>query len=265
MQSSDFTEDLENFQAFDTFGQYLEFLSIGSVERELADLLPELKYSDFKKIEIETRNISRREQEHAISRRYFLQGLLVGLNSKADEVIVSCQYQLRLAQVILQTKNLFLASDASPQWATSIDVEQFAIHMLEGRRYIFSNLLQLRSLRLAGEEIYKEYGFQLMHKSLETKIDELYERTKECAYEYQRTLNELGSAPIPSGTERAADLCEIDFDHLENLAASEGNALFLMLNDCAGGKMLIAFGRKEDALEKLRPYLKLNGDELQGA
>jgi hypothetical protein len=263
MQSLDFTEDLKNFQAFDTFGHFLEFLSVGSIERELTNLSPELKYSDFKKIEIERRNINRHEQENAISRWYFLQSLLIGLNSKADEVTVACQYQLIPAQFILQEKDLFQAPNPTSQWTTSIDIAKFATHMVEGRRYIFSNLVQLRSLKLAQKKIYEEYRFQLLHKSLESKIYELHEKTLESAHEYGLMLNELRSVPNASDTEWPADLCEIDFDHLENLVASEGEALFRMLVDCALGKMQIAFGRKEEALKTLRPYLNLNGEDLK--
>ena len=263
MESMDFTEDLKNFQGFDTFGRYLEFLPVGSAERKLTEFLPKLKYSDFKEINGASAHVTKSEQQYAISRYYFLSSLLAGLNSKADELLIACQYQLRLAQVILQTKDLFRASDANSQWTVSIDVVQFAIQILEGRRHIVSNLVQLRCLKLASEDIHEEFGFQLLHKSLASKIDELHKRTEACAYEYQRTLKDLRSATVPSGTEWPADLCEIDFNHFENLATSEGKALFLMLNDCAGAKMQIAFGRKEEALERLRPYLNLNGGELE--
>lgn len=255
----DFLEELRKFQVFETFGQYLEYLAEGSVERKLADLSPALKYSDFKEISAKPAQV--RSLEEPLSRWYFLLSLLTGLNLKADEVTVACKYQLRLAQV-LQKKDRFLAPNPTSQWTTSIDIAKLAIDLVEGRRYIVSNLVQLRSLKLAEKEIY-EYGFELLHKSLENRIYELHEKTLESAHEYELMLNELRSVPNASDTEWPADLCEIDFDHLENLVASEGEALFRMLVDCALGKMQIAFGRKEEALKTLRPYLNLNGEDLK--
>lgn len=257
-----FAKLAEDLERFDTFERYLEFLLNGSFEREVAALIPNLKFQIRKSNGCKDYDLTPAHLRHAISHWYFVGNLTVGLNSDTTELIQHIEGRLESTEVIFQFKDMLRVSNPSVRWTDAIDLGKFSALLVKERRNIVSNLSRLRASCLACESLSSKYGqgHKLLHKALVVEIDKLYERNEECANLYGRLLREMLSSPVPPETAWPPDLCEIALDAIEQLATNQSEMIVRRLIDLAQAEMLIAFDENQKAREILEPYLEGVGD-----
>jgi hypothetical protein len=195
--------------------------------------------------------------EAAMSRWFFHTNLVTALNSKADELILNIKHRLEITEVISQVLSVIPASNMTVPSINTIDTGSLLVLLAKMRACITSNIHELRAFRLSSDRISETFGegSDLLLGDLRTEICGLFEKIHEAAQEYQRALGELRSQPLPPDTEWPPDVCEIDFDAIEERGKTESGAIFRRLVDLASAEMSIAFGQTGDALEKLKPYL----------
>jgi hypothetical protein len=259
------SKGLKNLEPIATFEQYMEFLPSGSPGKRLSELFPELKLPEGKKIDGKTKDKSKHEVRYALSNWYFIISLLMGLDSRADDLIRRARHQLELTEMISRIKKLLPASTSPSRWTEAINIAEIVALLAKMRGLIVSNLLELCSFEQTRSSICAEYfeGGNLLVKALAVEIDELYERTRSSVQDYHRLLQELRSLPHPFETGWPQELCDIDVDALEHSAIVDSEVIVRVLVAFAKGKMLIAFDRIPEALETLKPYLQTNADDKE--
>jgi len=258
-------QNLRSIELSETFNQYLQHLFTESLGSRLAALMPDLKFRAGKTSESGHSVAPTGGPEPFISEWYFKGKLIVSLNASVDELILRAGERLDLAETILQFRDKLRISN-SIRWTDMLDLGKFTTDLIKARDSLVSNLLELESLKLAGEIISEKYGegHELLLKNLALEMEKLYSRTLEYAREYELTLKEMLSAAAPSGTEWPPDLCSIDFEALEKSAVGEGDETVLMLKSYAKAQMYIAFERGPEALKELKPFMPKDGADTEG-
>jgi hypothetical protein len=233
---------LDTFELSTTLEDYLEGLPEESAGRKLAALTPDLKSSGSKGSKSEDRGRTM-PGSHDMSQWYFITRLIAGLSSMADDLILLGTCRLQVAEMTWRIKGMVRVSEPTGLWIDGIDLGKFTALLVETRDDITSNLRELQASKLASEFISEKYdkAHKLLHQSWSVKIEELHKRTLECAQEYEHTLKELLAAGAPSGRQWPPDLCEIDFNAVEELAVSEGDERVAILETSAKAQMQIAF------------------------
>jgi hypothetical protein len=250
------TQNLHSIELSETSNQYLQHLFTESLGSRLAALTPDFKFPARRLRESGQSVEPRLDPKPFFSEWFFTTKLIVSLNASADDLVLRAKERLDLAETILQFRGKLRISN-SVRWTELLDLGKFTTVLIKARDCLVSNMLELASLRLAGEIISEKYGegHELLLKNLALEMEELYSRTLECAHEYELTLEEMMSAPAPSGTQWPPDLCSIDFDALQKSAVSEGNEMVRMLKAYAKAQMHIAFDQGPDALKELKPFM----------
>jgi hypothetical protein len=237
--------------------EYLKFLPEGSAGRKLAALSNDFKWPGNNDIKTRGSDLTTVDLQAAMSRWFFHTNLVTALNSKADELILSARHRLEITEVISQVTGLIPASNMTSPSIDTIDIGRLSALLAKMRTCITSNIHELCAFRLCSERISETFGEgnELLLGDLGTQISDLSDRTQEAAQEYQRALGGLRSQPLPPDTEWPPDVCEIDFDAIEERGKTEGGTIACRLRAFARAEMLIAFGQTTQAFEKLKPYL----------
>jgi hypothetical protein len=253
---------LDTFELSETFEEFLKHLPAESAGRQLAAITPDLKRSRPKG---RGKTHPVKPEPHEMSGWFFIVRLMLGLNSRADYLISDAEPRLELAETITRLKGVLRVSNPNVRWPDAFDFGEYAALLVKARYNVTSKLCELRSLRLACEQISREYGegHQLLHKSFSVKIEELHERALECAQEYQQRLKELLAVSDLTGADWPADLCGIDFEALDELAVRESGGIVRVLEASAEAQMCIAFDETPAAFEILNPYLQGGGNSEQ--
>jgi hypothetical protein len=251
------SEWLEGLEGLGTFDQYLQFLPEGSAGRRLAALSNNFKLPSNNGIRSKNGEPTEVNLVAAMSRWYFLTSLVSALNARATELILELRHRLEIAEVISETKDLLSDTNSTFPSIDTIDIGRLSALLVRKRVCITSNIRELRAFRLCSERISERFGEgnELLLGDLGAQISVLSERTQEAAQEYQRALGEVRSQPIAPDTEWPPDVCDIDFDAIEERGKTESGTIAGRLIAFARAEMFIAFGQTTEAFEKLKPYL----------
>lgn len=252
--SSEWIESVAEFGPF----EYLQFLPEGSAGRKLAALSNDFKWPGNNDIKTRRGDLTAPDMRAAMSRWFFHTNLVTALNSNANELILSVRHRLEVMKMISQFEDRLSDTNSTLPQTDTVNIGLLSALLVEKHEYIDSNIRELRAFRLGSASISEKFGEgnELLLRDLGDEINELCERTEQSAQQYQQTLEALWSQPIPPDTKWLPDLCDIDFDAIDEDAKTESDAIVSRLIALAYAEMLIAFGQTSEALETLQPYLE---------